>query len=542
MNTPAGSYQFAPEERPVFPGSPFTPRHPGLRRIGYAAIAALAGVASTFGNGMVSVNVANLAGNIGLYAFEASLLPAIYVSFNASANLMLVKGRAQFGIPAITQGLLTAYAGAALVQALFPNLGTAILTRAFCGMTAAALITYGIYNWMQVLPAKARPLALVLGITMPQLGLPLARLLPVDMLAQNNWQGLSLIELALASALLAATTALPLPPSERSKAFRPLDFVTYPLVLFGMLLFCIAISEGRLLWWTDTPWLGRLIALSIPLLCAAVLVETGRAKPLLQLKWIGSLTILRFAAVALFVRLALAEQTYGAVGILVSGGLTNDQLHLLFLAVAGAMLLGAVAVALTLSERRLPYQVIAAALIIAAGAWLDSSSTNLTRPPQLYLSQALIGFGTTLFIGPALIYGFLQMFQRGAEHLVSFIVLFSTTQNVGSLIGTAMLGSLHTIFARNHAQALSEHLVAADPQVAARLQSGSASISSVVQDPALRLAEGGALLGRQLAREASILAFNDIFRFIAWFAIATAAYVFYLSALRALSVRTARGA
>ncbi|MDB5741509.1 MAG: transporter, partial [Alphaproteobacteria bacterium] len=212
----------------------------------------------------------------------------------------------------------------------------------------------------------------------------------------------------------------------------------------------------------------------------------------------------------LLVRLALAEQTYGSVGLLTSGGLNNDQLHVLFGFVALAMVLGIVAAAVSMREPRLRWQVLVAALIIAAGAFLDSGATNVTRPPQLYLSQALIGFGTTLFIGPALVFGFLRMFVKGSGHLVSFVVLFSTTQNVGGLAGSALLGTYQVIQTRAHAAALSEHLAAADPQVAQRLQSGAA------------------LLQQRLMVEANILAYNDVFRLVAMLALMTAAYVFYL--------------
>lgn len=522
------TYAFAPEERPTFPGSPFTPAHPGRRRIGYATVGLIAGICSTLGNGLVNVNVANLSGSMGLYTAEASWLPAIYIAFNASANLMLVKGRAQFGIPLITHGLLIAYACTALLQFVFPGFASAVLIRAVCGMTAACLVTFSIYNLMQAFPAKLRPLALVFGIGFPQLGTPIARLVSVEMLAQGNWQALHLIEFAIALTVLAASFALPLPPSEKSKAFEPLDLVTYALVLPALVMLCGVLGLGRVLWWTDAPWLGWMLAAAIPLFAAAILIEQNRARPLLQLRWIGSLDILRFAGVALLVRLALAEQTYGAVGLLTSGGLTNDQLHTLFALVAGAMLLGMVTAALTLSEKRLPYQVIAAALIIALGAWIDTDATNVTRPPQLYLSQALLAFGTTLFMGPALLYGFLRMFQRGADHLVSFIVLFSTTQNVGGLAGSALLGTYQVEAARYHAVTLSEHLVASDPQVAARIVGSAASLASAIGDPVLQGAQGAALLAQAMTREANILAYNDVFRLVAVLALLTAAYVGYI--------------
>src|SRR4029453_15182265 len=199
---------------------------------------------------------------------------------------------------------------------------------------------------------------------------------------------------------------------------------------------------------------------------------------LLYLEWMGSAGILRFAAAALLVRIALAEQTYGSVGLLASSGLNNEQLRTLFAIVAGAMLLGVVTAALTLSEHRVRQQVIVAALIIACGAWVDSQATNQTRPEELYLSQALLGFGTTLFIGLALAFGFLRMLQRGPAYFISLVVLFSSTQNLGGLAGSALLGSYQVIATRAHLSALTEHLIASARQLVARLQvQGSAGLA-----------------------------------------------------------------
>lgn len=524
----APGYRFAPEERPTFPGSPFAPAHPARRRLGYLAIALLIGITSALGNALVTVNVAGLSGGLGLYASEASWLPAIYVAMNASANLLLIKARIQFGIPGVTIALLVAYALAALVQLAFPGFAAALLVRAVSGMAAAGLTTVAIYNLLQVFPARVRPLALVIGVSLPQFATPLARLVPVEMLALGDWGGLTLIEFGIAAAALASMLWLPLPPSERERAFEPLDFLTVALFVPAITLVCGVLAQGRLLWWTDTPWLGWALAAAIPLFAAVVLIEHYRARPLLRMGWLGSIDILRFAAVALLVRFALAEQTYGAVGLLASGGLTNDQLHTLFGIVLVAMLLGTVAAVVTLSERRLPWQVMVASLTIAAGAWLDTDATNVTRPAQLYLSQALIAFGAMLFLGPALLYGLLRMLSRGADHLVSLVVLFSLTQNIGGLAGSAALGSYQVASARAHAAALSEHLSLGDPQVVARIQAGTASLSGAIADPSLRAAQGAGLLGQAMAREANILAFNDVFRLVAGLALMTALYVFYL--------------
>ena len=272
-------------------------------------------------------------------------------------------------------------------------------------------------------------------------------------------------------------------------------------------------------------------------LALAILIEMHRRRPLLQIGWLASRDIIRFAAVALLVRLALTEQTYGSVGLLTSGGLTSDQLHILFGFVALAMVLGMIAACLTLSQERLRLLVAVAALVIAAGALIDSGATNVTRPPELYLSQALIGFGTTLFIGPALVFGFSRVLAKGPSHLVSFIVLFSITQNVGGLAGSALLGSYQVIQSRAHAASLAEHLLGADPQVLDRIQSGAEVVAGTIVDPTLRGAQGAALLGQNLTAEANILGYNDVFRLVAILALMTAGYIFYRIAWTAYCAR-----
>jgi hypothetical protein len=230
----------------------------------------------------------------------------------------------------------------------------------------------------------------------------------------------------------------------------------------------------------------------------------------------------------MLVRLALTEQSYGAVGLLTSGGLNNDQLRTLFACVLGAMVLGTITAAVTLSLARLPYQVLVAAGIITLAAWLDGDASNLTRPEQLYLSQSLLGFGTCLFMGPALLYGLFRLRAATPQFFVSFLVLFSLSQNVGGLAGAALLGSYQTIAARNHAQVLADNLVASNPNVAARLQGGAATLAPSVVDPNLRNARSGALLSQALNREANVLAFNDAFRFVALVGAATVLYVGFL--------------
>src|SRR5262245_39477513 len=94
--------QWLPHERPQFPGSPSTPLHPAALRWAYASVGALVAITGGLGNAMVTVNLLQLQGSLGVTAAEIAWLPAAYVMTNVSANLVLIKFRQQFGLRLFT--------------------------------------------------------------------------------------------------------------------------------------------------------------------------------------------------------------------------------------------------------------------------------------------------------------------------------------------------------------------------------------------------------------------------------------------------------
>ena len=158
--------------------------------------------------------------------------------------------------------------------------------------------------------------------------------------------------------------------------------------------------------------------------------------------------------------------------------------------------------------------------LIAVAAFVDASATNLTRPSQLYLTQAMIAFAAIYFLGPTLISGIIQALAKGPSHIVSFSAAFGISQTLGGLGGAALLGSFQVIRERLHSSNLVAGIVTTDPQVALRLQQLGGAYARVVTDPAQRQTIGVQLLGQQITREANILAFNDVFLLIGVLALA----------------------
>jgi MFS family permease len=510
------------------PGSPATPEHPLARRIAYFFVAILVGLTGGFGNALISANLVNVQGTLGLYTDEAAWLSTAYLMTNICMNMLLIKFRQQFGLNHFIRIFLVAYVLLTLGHLFVHSFASAIAVRAASGVSAGVLSSLSLFYFIQALPARWRMKAIVLGVGVPQLATPLARLFSSDLLEFGGWRTLYYFELGLAMLSLAAVALFRLPPSERIKVFEKLDLVTFALFAPGMALLCAVLGQGRIVWWTEVAWLGWALCGAIALLSVALAIEHNRANPLLNTRWLGSGDIVRFALVATLLRLLLSEQTYGVVGLLTALGINNDQLVGLFTWVSLATVAGIAISALTIDPQRLGPPIVVALVCIALGSFLDTRASNLYRPQNFIVSQSLLGFAAALFMGPALLFGLTQALKKGPSHIVSFSSLFGITQSLGGLAGSALLGTFQVVREKFHSHELVQSLTLADPQVAARVQSSASAYGRVVGDTVLRQAQGSALLSQQVTREANVLAFNDVFLVAGGFACVAVLWVTFL--------------
>jgi MFS family permease len=512
-------YVFKPHERPTLPGSPANPDHPARRRIAYFLIGCLIGITGGLGNALVAVNLNFAQGTLGINTDESAWLTAVYYMTNVTANLLLVKYRQQFGLQPFIRYTLAVYAIAALMHLFVHDFWTSIAVRGVSGIAASGLSTLTILYFFQSLPAAKRLVGVMIGISVPQLATPLARVFSPRLLEWGDWHNLYWFEFGLALATLAAVMSNPLPPSEREEVFEPLDFLTFGLLAPGLWLLIAVLSEGRIEWWTERAWMGWALVASVTLIAAAILVEHHRRNPLIDTRWLGTREMVRLMTVAASIRILLSEQAFGSIGLLNIVGLINDQMIVLNLIVVFASIAGIVTAVLTFRPDNLSRPIVIAVILIVIGSFMDADATNLTRPSSLYLSQALIGFASLLFLSQAMVIGIARTLLAGGRNFVSFVVLFSMSQSVGGLIGAAFLSTFQVAREKFHSHELVQRIVATDPLVAARLRGGSGAIAGVVGDPALRTAQGAAILSQQVTREANILAFNDVFLLVGILAI-----------------------
>ena len=519
--------RWEPHERPSMPGSPAILLHPMPMRIAYACVAVLVGLTGGLGNALFIANLPSIQGDLGLTPSQAAWLPAAYFMVNVSANLLLIKFRQQYGLRRFAEIGLTLYALLSIAHVFVEGLEMAVFVRAASGLAAATTSSLGLFYMLQAFRKADLPKGVIFGFGISQLGTPLAWLMSPALLDMGEWHRLYVFESGLALCSLAAVVVLKLPLGERIKVFEPLDFLTFALLAPALALIAAVLAQGRILWWTEQPWLGYALIVALVLMCTAFMIEHHRRNPLLHTRWLGTAEMLRFAFGALALRLLLSEQTYGAVGLLQTLGMGTEQLQPLYAVILLGLSMGIAGSAMTFSPTTALPQILLSIVLIAVASFLDLDATNLTRPHDMFLSQGLLAFASGMFLGPLLITGIGKALRNGPNYLVSFIVLFTMTQSLGGLAAPALFGTYQVVREKYHSSHLTEQVVPSDPRIAQRLQAQSQALAPRQSDPRLRQAQSAAQLSQATTREANVLAFNDVFRLIGMLAIGVFGWTLY---------------
>ncbi|MGV1870245.1 MFS transporter [Agrobacterium rosae] len=472
-------------------------------------------VTQGMGMNIVMANIYQLQGEFSATIAEVAWLSAAYMAPYATFSIALFKVRQQYGLRPFAEISIICFVLASCLNLFVTDLHSAIVVRFVSGMAAAPLSSLGFLYILEAFPVQRKlTLGLSIALTGTLLSAPLARIISPELLDIDGWQALYTMEVGLSLAVLPIIYLLPLTPPPRAKVIERMDILSYLLFAGGLGCLAVFLTLGRFYWWFETWWLGVLLATSIGLLALMTAIELPRKNPMLDLRWIFSRTNLHLIAILLIYRAVSSEQSSTAVSLYQQLGILNEQTTGLYALIIVATLLGGALCALLMLTKYVDTAHVIALALIALGAFMDSGLTNLVRPEQMYLSQAMIAFGAAMFLPPVMAKGFGAALAKGPPYLVNFITIFIFTQITGSLLTTGLLGSFVTLREKFHSNILVESILLQNPQVAQRVSQLSAGYSHVITDAALLKAEGWSLLGAQVTREAYILAYNDTFLLI----------------------------
>jgi MFS family permease len=498
-------------EKPAMPGSPASPIHPPLVRVAYVLIGILIGATGGFGNALVTANLPQIQGDLGLTPVQGAWLTSAYFMTNLSGNLILFKARQQIGIRIFAESALLAYLTIISLHLVIDRFETALLVRAAAGLVAVPLNTLGILYILQAIPRAKMGPGLCIGLGFTQMWTPIAWILSPFLLDLGNWHMLYLFELGLAMMALATAVLLKLPVGMRIKVLEWQDFATFLLVATAFALIAAVMAQGLLQWWTERRWIAFALIAALALLLIAFRIEHYRTYQLIQTRWLGTGEFLRFVLGAFMMRMLMAEQTYAATGLLKMLGMGPDQLQLFYVIVLAGVVVGVAISVLLFGPQTLIAQLLASMVLVMVASLLDRSAPNLIRPHDLMVSQFLMSMATGMFLGPLLFTGAMMALSKGAEYMVTFIVIYTVTQGLGGLAGPALYGTFQQMREHEYSAQITMHLNPADPVVAGRLALQGQALARQLTAPMLQQAQGVRQLAQSATREANVRAYNDVF-------------------------------
>ena len=478
----------------------------------YLLAAIVIALGAGISQGFVTANLPQIAGDLGITTTEASWLVVAYIVPRCCLPLMLVKLRAQFGLRRFTEAAICAYVITSIAALWIYDLRSAVVIEFLAGCAAASLSTLAFLYFMEPLPQRLKmSVGLPAALTCFIMGPSLARVISPELIGDGGLFRIHVFGLGLALVAMALVMRLPLAPVPHAKVIKPLDFVSFAFISFGFIGVIIAFVMGPIHWWTAAPWLGILLAAAIASLVLAVIVELWRKEPLIDIRWLATPEMLHLSGALLLFRIILSEQSAGAPRMFQILGVAPSQMVTLFAVICLGSIVGGLACVAWMRPGRVPHLHLVALLLIAAGAWMDAHSTIDTRPQQMLISQGMIAVAGVLFMAPAMLTGLMTALKRGPQYILSFVIIFISTQSVGGMLGSGAFTSLINNRQAVHYQHLQEELTQGNGPMLQELGARMNALAPQITDAATLKAQAMAQIAAEANMQSYVLAYNDVY-------------------------------
>ncbi|MDT0683847.1 MFS transporter [Roseicyclus sp. F158] len=501
----------------------FVPK-PLYLAVAYIAAASFLALTQSLGQGFLTANLTTLGGELGATQSQTAWLMVAFMSPRAWMPLMLIKIRTQFGLRRFAEVSILIYAAVAVLNLFTTDLRSALVAEALSGIAASSLSTLAFLYMLEPFRAERKlVIGLPLALTVISLGAPLGQALAPLILENASTMSILVLKLGMALVCLPFVYLLPLAATPTMKVIKRLDLVSFVLLAASFSGIVACFTTGAIYWWFEANWLGWLLGGSIAALALVLTIELHRKAPLLDVRWLTSPAMLHLSAVLILFRIVLSEQSAGAPGLFRSLGYDASQTMPLFWAISGGTLAGGLVCAAILRPARVPFIHWGALALIAIAASMDSHASITVAPRDMIVSQALIAFASSLFLASAMAAGLLAALMKGPQYLLSFITVFLSTQILGGTIGSGLFRTLVSVRASTHGALIRDQLMITDAAVSGRIGQTARGLSGTVTDAAQAKAQAVTQLGTQIARQATVSAYNDAFTAIAGLALAALA-------------------
>jgi EmrB/QacA subfamily drug resistance transporter len=345
--------------------------------------------------------------------------------------------------------------------------GMLILFRGLQALGAAMLFANSPAILTKSFSLAERGRALGLQATMTYLGLTVGPSLGGFLAERFSWRAVFYINVPIVLAALALSWRF-IPADSRRSDDERFDPAGAVLFTAGLVMLLFALNQGAT-WGWGSPWILALIAASLVVLAAFVLVERRSASPMLDLRLFRSQAFSAATASAtlnyvcvyslLFLMPFYLEQGRGLSAAEAGRLLTAQPIIMAIVAPLSG----------TLSDR-MPAWVPSTLgmLILSIGAWLLSALGPSASMLQVAVGLGVAGLGIGLFVSPNS-NALMSSAPRSRQGISAGIL--ATARNVGMVLGVGLAGAIFsTVLARSAAAGVAQPLF---PAIAAAFRAAA---------------------------------------------------------------------
>jgi DHA2 family multidrug resistance protein len=483
----------------------------------------LAALTEAFAGTVLSLGRADLVGDTHATPDEFAWLDIGYVAMKFIGFLVAPWALARFGPRHVALAATLAMGAACGLAAATTQLDLLVALRSVQGLSGGALLVAGQAVLFLHYPRAQQPLLQAL-FAMGAVVAPatLAPALQGWLIDSQSWAWIffGIVPVALAAAGLLLIVDEPAPVTATR---RPFDWAGFALIAVALSCLTYVFTQGSRWDWFEAPRIVWLTVVAVGCVMAFVFQQRSAGdRALLEVSVFQSEDFGFAFAVSFVAGAALFGSAFLIPAFAVSVlGFTPTDAGWLLLPSGALFVISLLGAAFLMQRRGLPpvATVPLGILMIMAAMWMLSGSTRDSGADDMMPAVLLRGFGLGfLFLSITLI----AFTALNARNLASGIALFNTGRQLGGLIGVAGLQTLIEHQAANHAAVLGANLSAGVPAVAERLSATTAMLVARGMDSAAAGKGALSLLGRTVAGQSTVLAFDTAFAAVALLFVAAA--------------------
>ena len=461
---------------------------------------------------IVNVSLPHIAGSLSASVDEATWTLTSYLVANAIVLPLTGWLASRFGRKRLLLAAVTGFTAASFLCGLAPSLGFLIAFRIIQGACGGGLQPLSQAVLLESFPAEKRGQAMAfwaLGIVVaPMLG-------PVvgGWLTDNySWRWVFYVNIPIGVLAILLTQAFIFDPPYLRKEKTGIDYWGIGLLVVGMGSLQVMLDKGQEEDWFGSNLIIALAVFAVIGLGGLIFRELTTRNPVIDL----SVFKYRSYAVGTFLMTAVGFVLYGSTVLYpimmqellgytaTHAGVTNFPRGLasfLFMPFVGF-----------LTGKMDARKMLAAGLLLTAGAMFGASTFSLDVGFWNFAGPLVLqGIGLGLIFVPLTT---VTNDPVPREHMGNATSIFNLMRNIGASIGISVVEALQFRRQQAHTVYLGQHIGVTSPQVQQRLSGLQAGFVAKGADAVTAHHQAQVAIWGMLERQASMLAYNDVFRFL----------------------------